>query len=126
MSKFPNYYRSYDEIIEEMKEVASLGIREIYMGDRSFGLPLMNVMKLLQGMIDQRFNFSWSTYFHPNQYTPELLQKMKESGCHTIIVGIENSDQSTLKAMVGMLGRINSMLLSSTLKNLKLIFAETL
>lgn len=98
MSKFPNYYRSYDEIIEEMKEVASLGIREIYMGDRSFGLPLMNVMKLLQGMIDQRFNFSWSTYFHPNQYTPELLQKMKESGCHTIIVGIENSDQSTLKA----------------------------
>lgn len=98
MSKFPNYYRSYLEIIEEMKEVASLGIREIYIGDRSFGLPLVNVMKLLQGMIDEEFDFSWSTYFHPNQYTPELLEKMKEAGCHTIIVGIENSDQSTLKA----------------------------
>ena len=98
MSKFPNYWRDHEEIIEEMIEVKKTGIKEIYIGDRSFGLPLMNVMKLLQSMIDHKFNFSWSTYFHPNQYTPELLIKMKESGCHTIIVGIENSDQATLKA----------------------------
>ena len=97
MSKFPNYWRDYQEIIAEMVEVKKLGIREIYIGDRSFGLPFANVIKLLDKMIEKKFNFSWSTYFHPNQYRPELLEKMKESGCHTIIIGIESKDQAQLK-----------------------------
>ncbi|MFA7613774.1 MAG: radical SAM protein [Candidatus Caldatribacteriota bacterium] len=97
MSKFPNYWRDADEIIEEMKQVHKLGIKEIYIGDRSFGLPFQNVMNLLNKMIEKKFNFSWSTYFHPNQYRPELLEKMKESGCHTIIIGIESQDQTSLK-----------------------------
>lgn len=97
MSKFPNFWRSSDEIIQEMILVKKLGIREIYIGDRSFGLPLTNVMSLLDSMIEHKFNFSWSTYFHPNQYKPELLEKMRASGCHTIIIGIESKNQQALK-----------------------------
>lgn len=98
LNKFPNYWRDYREILDEMEDVRRLGIREIYIGDRSFGLPLPNVIKLLEGMIERKFHFSWSTYFHPNQYTPELLEKMKRAGCHTIIVGVETADQGSLKA----------------------------
>src|SRR5690606_31061651 len=97
MSKFPNYWRDSQEIIEEMEQVKKLGIREIYIGDRSFGLPYNNVVALLDKMIEKKFHFSWSTYFHPNQYRPELLDKMKQSGCHTIIIGIESKDQTSLK-----------------------------
>lgn len=98
MSKFPNYWRDYQEIIEEMEMVKKLGIKEIYIGDRSFGLPFNNVMSLLDEMIKRNFNFSWSTYFHPNQYRPELLERMKYSGCHTLIIGIESEDQLSLKS----------------------------
>ncbi len=97
LNKFPNYWRDSREILEEMRYVKKLGVKEVYIGDRSFGLPLQNVLKLLDGMIEEKFNFSWSTYFHPNQYTPELLDKMKASGCHTIIVGIESHDIASLK-----------------------------
>ena len=97
LNKFPNYWRSFTEIIDEMIIIKKSGIRELYIGDRSFGLPLNNIINLLTEMIDKEFNFSWSTYFHPNQYTPELLDLMKESGCHTIIIGIESANFTSLK-----------------------------
>ncbi len=97
LNKFPNYWRQSEEILEEMKQIHQTGIREIYIGDRSFGLPTANVKKLLEEMIANQFHFSWSTYFHPNQYSPELLELMKKSGCHTIIVGVESKNLNSLK-----------------------------
>ena len=97
LNKFPNYWRHYEEILDEMDYVKQLGIKEIYIGDRSFGLPLKNILSLLRGMIERKFNFTWSTYFHPNQYTPELLDLMKKAGCRTIIVGIESKNIKSLK-----------------------------
>lgn len=97
VSKFPNLYREANEVIEEMRQIKNLNIKEVYIGDRSFGLPRENVIKLLRGMIDEKFHFSWSTYFHPNQYDPELLELMKESGCHTLIIGIESKNFKSLK-----------------------------
>lgn len=97
LSKFPNLWRDYSEVLVEMDKVKSLGIKEIFVADRSFGLPYKNVINLLDGMIDRNYRFKWSTYMHPNQYRPELLEKMRQSGCHTIIVGIENSDLKLLK-----------------------------
>lgn len=97
MGKFPNHWRNFDEIIEEMESLKKSGIQEIYIGDRSFGFPYSNVVKLMEEMIIREFNFSWSTYLHPNQYTPELLDLMKGSGCHTIIVGIESQNIKSLK-----------------------------
>ena len=49
-------------------------------------------------MIAKDLTFSWSSYFHPNQYDPELLELMKKSGCHTLIIGIESSDLELLKS----------------------------
>lgn len=97
LNKFPNYWRDYREIINELLHVKQLGYREIYIGDKSFGLPLQNVMALLEEMVRLKINLSWSTYFHPNQYTPRLLNAMKLAGCHTIIIGIETEDVKNLK-----------------------------
>jgi len=97
VAKFPNIYRPYEEILSELDNIKSSGLKEIYMGDRSFGLPRSNTIKLLKGMINRKYNFSWSTYFHPNQYDPELLELMKQSGCHTLIIGIESHNFKSLK-----------------------------
>ncbi len=97
LNKFPNYWRDYREIIEEMTAVKKLGFKELYIGDKSFGLPLGNTMMLLDEMICRQLGFSWSTYFHPNQYSPELLRKMKLAGCHTVVIGIETGDLKELR-----------------------------
>ena len=98
MKRFPNVYRESDEIIEELEHIKKLEIKEVYIGDRSFGLPRNNVVSLLTKMIAKDLTFSWSSYFHPNQYDPELLELMKKSGCHTLIIGIESSDLELLKS----------------------------
>lgn len=97
LNKFPNYWREYKEIIQEMIEVKKQGYQEIYIGDKSFGLPLSNIVSLLDEMIRLELNLSWSTYFHPNQYSKKLLDKMKLAGCHTIVIGIETKDVKQLK-----------------------------
>lgn len=97
VAKFPNLYRNYRDIVEELDHIKELKIKEIYIGDRSFGLPRENTISLLTEMIDRKYNFTWSTYFHPNQYDPELLELMKRSGCHTLIIGIESHNFKSLK-----------------------------
>jgi anaerobic magnesium-protoporphyrin IX monomethyl ester cyclase len=80
-----------------MKKIKSLNIKEIYFSDKSFGIPLDNTKNLLNGMIHSQFNFSWSTYMHPNQFTENFLDLMKQAGCHTIIIGIESANFFSLK-----------------------------
>ena len=97
VAKFPNMYRDYREVIGELENLKEIGIKEVYIGDRSFGLPRENVIALMKEMIKRDLRFSWSTYFHPNQYDEELLDLMKKSGCHTIIIGIETYNFKSLK-----------------------------
>ncbi|OFY98163.1 MAG: hypothetical protein A2Z97_06910 [Bdellovibrionales bacterium GWB1_52_6] len=96
-SRLPPLYRDHTSIVEELRMIKALGIREIYFGDKSFGIPVENTTKLLEGMIREKMSFSWSTYLHPRQATPAFLRLMKEAGCHTIITGIETSAPGRLQ-----------------------------
>jgi radical SAM superfamily enzyme YgiQ (UPF0313 family) len=98
-SNLPPLYRPAEEILTELRAIKRLGVREIYFADKSFGIPQENVRKILHGMVAERFDFSWSSYFHPNQFTPEVLEMMKAAGCHTIIIGIETRNLNRLRAM---------------------------
>ncbi len=97
VSKLRFILKENESILAELDYIKSLGIKEIYIGDKSFGTPKLKCKSLLREMIERGYNFSWSCYFHPNQFDPELLELMKKSGCHTIIVGIESYNQNSLK-----------------------------
>jgi len=92
-------YRPAENILQEMRGIRDLGIKEIYFSDKSFGLPAANTLEVLDGMIRENFNFSWSTYIHPNQFSVELFDKMRASGCHTVIIGIETPKLDQLRKM---------------------------
>lgn len=97
VGQFPNYTRNATSVFEELSLVKNLGVKEVYFGDRSFGINLKSTTELLQMMVNAKLNLSWSTYFHPNQFRHELLQLMEKSGCHTIIIGIETKNLNILK-----------------------------
>ncbi len=96
-SNFPVHIRSVENVINELKYIKNLKFKELYITDLSFGLPLKRTITLLDEIIKLQFNFSWSTYFHPLQFNKKLLSKMKEAGCHTIIIGIETTNADILK-----------------------------
>jgi|LULF01.1.fsa_nt_gb radical SAM superfamily enzyme YgiQ (UPF0313 family) len=97
VAKFPNLHREASEVIDELRRIKKMGVKEIYFADRSFGVPLTEIKKILDTMVIEKMNFSWSAYFHPNQFSKSLLELMKKSGCHTIITGIESKNQNELK-----------------------------
>jgi anaerobic magnesium-protoporphyrin IX monomethyl ester cyclase len=98
-ASLPSLYRLSSEIIEEMKRVKGLGVREIYFSDKSFGFPLKNTQEILRAMVREKFKFSWSTYIHPNQFSESFFDLMKEAGCHTVIIGIETPHLEQLRKM---------------------------
>ncbi len=97
VSSFPFLIRKSTEVLEELDAVKQMGIKEVFIGDRSFGLPLNNIKEILEGMIKRNYNFSWSAFIHPNQFDEKLFDLMAKSGCHTILTGIETHDMKALK-----------------------------
>ncbi|WP_306532911.1 radical SAM protein [Geobacter sp.] len=95
-SNFQPAVRPWQTVVRELEHLETLGVKELFFGDKAFGYPRENVAPLLDEMAG-RFNFSWSCYFHPQMYTAELLELMKAAGCHTLIVGIESANTDGLK-----------------------------
>jgi radical SAM superfamily enzyme YgiQ (UPF0313 family) len=87
----PPVAREGGEVVDELAALDALGVRELFFADKAFGFPARTVEPLLDAMRD-RFRFSWSCYFHPMMYRPELLGKMRAAGCHTLIIGLESAD----------------------------------
>ena len=89
--------RPVDEIIKELKYLKSLGIKELYFRDQTFGANKKRAVELCNRMADKNLKFSWHCFSRVDVMNEELLDAMKESGCHTIIFGIESVNEKTLK-----------------------------
>lgn len=95
-SSIPPVMRPWGEVSEELAYIEKLGVKELFFADKAFGFPPQSIGPLLDDMI-ARFAFSWSCYFHPQMYRPELLEKIRAAGCHTLIVGFDSADISQLR-----------------------------
>lgn len=89
--------RPVEEIIEEMKYLKSLGIKELYFRDQTFGANKKRAIELCQRMVKEGFNFSWHCFSRVDVMNEELLDAMKAAGCHTVIFGVESVNEKTLK-----------------------------
>lgn len=88
--------RPVDEIIEEMKYLKSLGMKELYFRDQTFGANKKRAIDLCNRMIEEGLKFSWHCFSRVDVINEELVDAMAKSGCHTIIFGIESSHDDTL------------------------------
>ena len=95
-SQFSPIVRAYRDVLRELEYLNTLGIQELFFGDKTFGYPQENAHALLREMVE-RFRFSWTCYMHPQLYEPKLLELMKLAGCHTIITGIDSADVASLE-----------------------------
>lgn len=90
-------YRKSEEVIEELRYIWGLGLKEIFFEDMSFGLPKDNTIKLCRLMIENGFEFGWSCFSRVDLLDKQLLSLMKEAGCHTIIFGAESANEGILR-----------------------------
>ena len=87
-------FRSPENVIAEMKQKRP---RRIFFYDDNMAANKRRLKKLLQMMIDEKLDVSWSAQVRVDvARDEELLELMHRSGCWNVFLGLESVNQSTL------------------------------
>ena len=89
--------RPLNSVIEELKILKSLGVNELFIRDQTFGVNKKRTIELCEKIIKEQFNFSWTCFSRVDVVNESLLALMKKAGCHTVMFGIESSNEDILK-----------------------------
>ena len=94
-------YRPVDNVLEEVSYLDHLGIHEIYFADQTFGANRGRTFRLCLELAKSFTKLGWVCFSRADTTDEELLTAMKDSGCHTIIYGIESGNDEILKRFKG-------------------------
>ena len=96
MGKLRYKTRSVENVIEELRHIASLGVREVFFVDQTFGAKGDKTRRMLEEMVRLKLGLSWFCFSRVDVLRGDLLSLMKEAGCHTVILGIESGSEELL------------------------------
>jgi radical SAM superfamily enzyme YgiQ (UPF0313 family) len=91
--------RSVPHVIEELKWIKKLGYKEFKFINAGINYNSIWVNSLLDEMIKNRLNLNWWTNVRADKLNPQLLNKMKRAGCHTLAIGMETADLEILRTI---------------------------
>jgi radical SAM superfamily enzyme YgiQ (UPF0313 family) len=89
--------RPVPDVLEELDQLRSRGIREIFFMDQTFGVQRARALELCRAL-EERGDLSWTGFTRPDTATDELLDAMARAGCHTLILGVETADDALLES----------------------------
>lgn len=98
---FPEvHYKSLGVLREELRRIQSLGfVKHVRFTDDNFTAKKERFKSVLEMMIEEHFDFGWSSYARASALSPELVILMKASGCEFVDLGIESGSQVILDNM---------------------------
>ena len=89
--------RSIKNIVDEMEYLVNeCGINTIGFMDDTFTIIKSRVIELCDEIQRRNLEVWWGCTSRVDKIDDDLLQKMKDSGCITIFMGVESSDQTQL------------------------------
>ncbi|MGC9333208.1 MAG: B12-binding domain-containing radical SAM protein [Anaerolineae bacterium] len=84
--------RSAENVLEELKLLWDLGLRNVHMYADLFTVNREQVMGICEGMIREGLDFKWMCNSRVDYVDPEMLQMMSRAGCWLISWGIESAN----------------------------------
>jgi radical SAM superfamily enzyme YgiQ (UPF0313 family) len=91
--------RSAENVIKEVEECLSLGVKEIMFFDDTFTLNRQRVIDICNLINERQLKFNWSARARVDTVDLELLMLMKKAGCWRISYGIESGNDRILKIL---------------------------
>lgn len=88
----PGQERALDDVIDELRAIAQLGVREVYVRDFTFGPTRRRAQELCERMLDAGLGLRWSAECRLDVLDEETLALMARAGCEVILVGVETGD----------------------------------
>jgi len=89
--------RDVEGVIEELKALSDMGIKELLFQDPTFTINTERVKAICRGIIDNGLDFTWSCNGDIKALNEEKIKYMRDAGCHTISVGIESGSDEILR-----------------------------
>jgi anaerobic magnesium-protoporphyrin IX monomethyl ester cyclase len=78
--------------------LASLGVREVYFNDQTFGAQKERTLDLCRAMAKGRLNFGWTCFTRADVVDDKFVEAMKSAGCHTVTFGVESANDAVRAA----------------------------
>lgn len=92
--------RSPRSFVDEIKyNVQSFGIHEFDIYDSTFTANKKRVLEICELITTEKVDVSWTIRSRVDSVNNEVLKALKLAGCHTIMYGIESSNEEILKKM---------------------------
>ena len=92
-------WRSPKNVVDEMQELRSLGIREIQDVADEFNNSVRNAAAICEEMIRRKLGMTWKTCVRAHPLPEELVRLMAEAGCWAVSLGIESGNPETLEGV---------------------------
>lgn len=90
-------YRPLDNIMAEFEHLASIGVKEMFLKDFTFGVRRDLTIEMCEEMIRRKLDLTWIASCRVDTVDREMLEAMKRAGCHTIQFGVESADEGLLQ-----------------------------
>ncbi len=94
--KFHHRQRSVENVIQEMKELKNLGVKDIIIYDQDFGAKPDFAFRLCEKIIENKLDFYIGANMRIDSFDEELLKKMKKAGFWRVFYGLESGVQKNL------------------------------
>jgi radical SAM superfamily enzyme YgiQ (UPF0313 family) len=92
-------YRSVENIISEIAQCASLGIRKILFFDETFTVNRKRVLQLCGELEKRNLPIRWSCRSRVDTIDEEMMDAMVRAGCTRISFGVESGDDEVLRRL---------------------------
>lgn len=89
--------RSAASVLEEIRKLYSLGVREFFFVDDTFTVSKKRVFDISQGIINEGLKIKYKISARCDMVNPELLAMLKRSGCYRIHYGVETASPRLLE-----------------------------
>lgn len=92
--------RSAQNVVDEIDQILhKYGIDEIYFDDDTFTMDRQRVLDICRMIRERGLKVSWIVQARVDTVDREMLQTMKDAGCHYILFGVESGSPEMLKIM---------------------------
>jgi Fe-S oxidoreductase len=103
--RFPKYAGKFNSIsVDEIEQDLSLlikacNISNIYFVDDTLNVPIDRFKDFLRMLAKNKFNLKWNSFLRCQFVDRETVELMKETGCQSVLLGIESGSQQILDNM---------------------------
>ena len=89
-------YRNPNLVVDEVEQALASGFNEVNFEDDLLTLNHKHLYAICNEIIARGLKFNWSAFSRADTVNPEILRKMKESGCTWVLYGVESGNQQIL------------------------------